>query len=61
MLHSVPSTEGEWRVLIVDDVTVKVFSSSCKLSDVTEEEVSRALRAGVPGSSECGGGRASAE
>lgn len=32
----------EWRVLVVDDITVKVFSSACKLSDVTEESVSRA-------------------
>ena len=32
----------EWRVLVVDDVTVKVFSAACKLSDVTEENVSRA-------------------
>lgn len=42
LLHSVPCKEGDWRILVVDDVTVKVFSSSCKISDVTEENVSRA-------------------
>lgn len=57
MLHSVPVSEGEWRVLIVDDVTVKVFSSACKLSDVTEEDVSRTSRAAAPASAECAGGR----
>ena len=45
MLHGLQTsgTGGEdWKVLVVDDVTVKVFSSACKLSDVTEESVSRA-------------------
>jgi hypothetical protein len=45
MLHGLQTsgTGGEdWKVLVVDDVTVKVFSSACKLSDVTEENVSRA-------------------
>jgi len=49
MLHSVKVVGTEWRVLVVDDTTVKVFSSACKLSDVTEESVSRArpLHAGL--------------
>jgi hypothetical protein len=42
MLHSVKVVNDEWRILVVDDVTVKVFSAACKLSDVTEENVSRA-------------------
>ena len=42
MLHSVKVVNEEWRVLVVDEVTVKVFSAACKLSDVTEENVSRA-------------------
>jgi hypothetical protein len=42
MLRSVPVVNDEWRVLVVDAVTVKVFSAACKLSDVTDESVSRA-------------------
>ena len=42
MLRSVKVVGDEWRVLVVDDLTVKVFSAACKLSDVTEESVSRA-------------------
>ena len=54
MLHSVPVVNEEWRVLLVDDVTVKVFSAACKLSDVTEENVSRACpRAPRPGVLSC--------
>ena len=64
MLHGLQTsgTGGEdWKVLVVDDVTVKVFSSACKLSDVTEENVSRACLAPVPrgeGSRSCGFGAA---
>jgi syntaxin-binding protein 1 len=47
MLHSVRVVNDEWRVLVVDDVTVKVFSAACKLSDVTEENVSRARPGGA--------------
>ena len=44
LLRGVKSNAGDqWRILIVDDVTVKVISSACKLSDVTDENVSRAL------------------
>ena len=45
MLHGLQTSGSggeDWKVLVVDDVTVKVFSSACKLSDVTEESVSRA-------------------
>ena len=47
MLRSVKVVNDEWRVLVVDDVTVKVFSAACKLSDVTEENVSRACPLGA--------------
>jgi hypothetical protein len=46
MLHGLQTSGDDWRVLVVDDVTVKVFSSACKLSDVTEENVSRACNRG---------------
>lgn len=49
MLRSVKVVNDEWRVLVVDDVTVKVFSAAAKLSDVTEESVSRAWRVSRPG------------
>ena len=42
LLRSVKCNAGDWRVLVVDDVTVQVFSQACKLSDVTDENVSRA-------------------
>jgi len=48
MLHGLQTTNSageDWRVLVVDDITVKVFSSVCKLSDVAEESVSRACPA----------------
>eukprot|EP00227_Mantoniella_beaufortii_P004858 CAMPEP_0197612216 /NCGR_PEP_ID=MMETSP1326-20131121/56862_1 /TAXON_ID=1155430 /ORGANISM="Genus nov. species nov., Strain RCC2288" /LENGTH=87 /DNA_ID=CAMNT_0043180943 /DNA_START=199 /DNA_END=459 /DNA_ORIENTATION=+ len=31
---------GEWKVLIVDPVTVRVVSSSCGMSDLTAQGVS---------------------
>ena len=34
------SPQCEWRVMIVDDVTVRVLSSTCGMSDLTAEGVS---------------------
>lgn len=40
VLRGAANPSGGWRVLLVDDVTVKVFSAALKLSDVTDAEVS---------------------
>ncbi|XP_024530401.1 SNARE-interacting protein KEULE [Selaginella moellendorffii] len=42
MLRSAKSTKSAspWKVLIMDELTVKVMSSSCKMADITDEGVS---------------------
>ncbi|RDX65211.1 SNARE-interacting protein KEULE, partial [Mucuna pruriens] len=41
MLRSARSTDSKaWKVLIMDKVTVKVMSHSCKMADITDQEVS---------------------
>ena len=41
MLGSVrESGGGEWSVLIMDDITTRVMSSSCRISDVLDYGVS---------------------
>ncbi|KAI3792568.1 hypothetical protein L2E82_06451 [Cichorium intybus] len=35
-----PDSKSNWKVLILDKVTVKIISSSCKMVDITEEGVS---------------------
>eukprot|EP00245_Coleochaete_scutata_P005277 TRINITY_DN18717_c0_g1_i1.p1 TRINITY_DN18717_c0_g1~~TRINITY_DN18717_c0_g1_i1.p1 ORF type:complete len:662 (+),score=131.15 TRINITY_DN18717_c0_g1_i1:190-2175(+) len=41
MLRSakVPGT-SEWKVLVIDEVTTKVMSTSCKMADITDEGIS---------------------
>eukprot|EP00897_Mesotaenium_endlicherianum_P003554 jgi/Mesen1/3226/ME000187S02389 len=34
------SSSADWKVLIMDDFTLKVMSASCKMADVTEEGIS---------------------
>ncbi|XP_050900232.1 protein transport Sec1a isoform X3 [Lathyrus oleraceus] len=41
MLRSAKSADSKaWKVLIMDKVTVKVMSHSCKMADITDQEVS---------------------
>ncbi|KAG0576062.1 hypothetical protein KC19_5G052300 [Ceratodon purpureus] len=42
MLHSVKTTKQstEWKVLIMDEMTLKVMSSSCKMTEITDEGIS---------------------
>ncbi|XP_042491072.1 SNARE-interacting protein KEULE-like [Macadamia integrifolia] len=42
MLRSAKTGDSKstWKVLIMDKVTVKVMSYSCKMADITEEGVS---------------------
>jgi hypothetical protein len=42
MLHAARKGKGsaEWKVLIMDEVTVKVMSCSCKMADITDEGIS---------------------
>ncbi|KAJ1413631.1 Sec1-like, domain 2 [Sesbania bispinosa] len=41
MLRSAKSPDSKaWKVLIMDKVTVKVMSHSCKMADITDQEVS---------------------
>ncbi|KAK7260236.1 hypothetical protein RIF29_26119 [Crotalaria pallida] len=41
MLRSAKSVDSKaWKVLIMDKVTVKVMSHSCKMADITDQEVS---------------------
>lgn len=42
MLRSVKTTERstEWKVLIMDEMTVKVMSSSCTMTEITDEGIS---------------------
>ena len=42
MLGSVrDSGGGEWSILVMDDITTRVMSSSCRISDVLDYGVSR--------------------
>uniref|UniRef100_K3YBP4 Uncharacterized protein n=1 Tax=Setaria italica TaxID=4555 RepID=K3YBP4_SETIT len=34
------SSNSTWKVLIMDKLTVKIMSFSCKMADITEERVS---------------------
>ncbi|XP_024398650.1 SNARE-interacting protein KEULE isoform X7 [Physcomitrium patens] len=42
MLHTVRTTKQStvWKVLVMDEITVKVMSSSCKMTEITEEGIS---------------------
>ncbi|KAL9234388.1 hypothetical protein vseg_009267 [Gypsophila vaccaria] len=40
MLKSTSADSKAWKVLIMDKVTVKVMSSSCKMSDITDQGIS---------------------
>ncbi|XP_010692247.2 protein transport Sec1a [Beta vulgaris subsp. vulgaris] len=40
MLQSTSSESKSWKVLIMDKVTVKVMSSSCKMADITDQGIS---------------------
>jgi len=42
MLHAARTGKGspEWKVLIMDEVTVKVMSCTCKMADITDEGIS---------------------
>jgi syntaxin-binding protein 1 len=42
MLRAARKGKGsaEWKVLIMDEVTVKVMSCSCKMADITDEGIS---------------------
>ncbi|KAL7207282.1 hypothetical protein ACSBR1_029276 [Camellia fascicularis] len=42
MLRSMKTggSKSTWKVLIMDKVTVKIMSYSCKMADITEEGVS---------------------
>nr|XP_043622037.1 protein transport Sec1a-like [Erigeron canadensis] len=40
MIKKSSSTKGGWKVLIMDKVTIKVMSSSCKMADITDQGVS---------------------
>ncbi|KAF7846332.1 hypothetical protein BT93_L4528 [Corymbia citriodora subsp. variegata] len=33
-------SKSKWKVLIMDKLTVKIMSCSCKMADITEEGVS---------------------
>lgn len=35
-----PDSKSNWKVLIMDKVTVKIMSCSCKMADITDEGVS---------------------
>uniref|UniRef100_A0A3Q7EK93 Uncharacterized protein n=1 Tax=Solanum lycopersicum TaxID=4081 RepID=A0A3Q7EK93_SOLLC len=37
-------SRSSWKVLIMDKVTVKVMSSTCKMADITDQGVSCELR-----------------
>lgn len=37
---STGNSKSSWKVLIMDKVTVKVMSNSCKMADITQEGVS---------------------
>ncbi len=39
MVRSVNAGTDRWKVLVVDTLTVKILSSACSLSDVTDEQV----------------------
>lgn len=39
MVRSVNAGTDRWKVLVVDSFTVKILSSACSLSDVTDEQV----------------------
>ena len=39
MVRSVNPGTDRWKVLVVDQLTVKILSSACTLSDVTDEQV----------------------
>ena len=39
MVRSVNPGTDRWKVLVVDTLTVKILSSACSLSDVTDEQV----------------------
>ncbi|KAJ9539475.1 hypothetical protein OSB04_032208 [Centaurea solstitialis] len=41
MLKGSSSSKAGWKVFIMDKVTVKVMSASCKMSDITDQQVSR--------------------
>ncbi|KAK9742824.1 hypothetical protein RND81_03G199600 [Saponaria officinalis] len=40
MLKSTSTDSKAWKVLIMDKVTVKVMSSSCKMADITDQGIS---------------------
>ncbi|KAL2892425.1 Protein transport Sec1a [Bienertia sinuspersici] len=40
MLKSTSSESKSWKVLIMDKITVKVMSSSCKMADITDQGIS---------------------